>query len=159
MDETKRDLESERTVTLERDFDVPASVLFRAFSAPEHMRAWFGPPGFPLTSCEMDFRVGGRFRFAMTGPDGQLMPAFGGEYLVIEPNRKIEYTTRFEHTGAQTMIVTLSFEARGRQSRLTQRTIFETHAMKQEHMRRGYDRGVNAGFEQLAALVASWEQP
>ena len=57
---------------------------------------WFGPKGWPITLCEMDFREGGRFRFAMTGPDGKQNTPFGGEYLEIVPNRKIVYDNAFE---------------------------------------------------------------
>jgi uncharacterized protein YndB with AHSA1/START domain len=151
-----REAEHERTVTIVRDFDVPARVLFRAFSSPEHLRGWLGPPGYPLTLCEVDFRVGGRFRFAMTGPDGQQMMPFGGEYLTIVPNRELSYSNAFEQQGAETMVVTLRFEEHDGRTRLTQHTVFASAAMKAAHLHRGYEGGVLAGFEQLAALVAGW---
>ena len=84
-----RDSIAERELVVIRDFDVPARFLFEAYSKPEHLKRWFGPKGYPLTVCEVDFRVGGRFRFAMTGPDGKQNTPFGGEYLEIVPNRKI----------------------------------------------------------------------
>lgn len=153
----RKSTEHERSVTLIREFDVPARFLFRAFSTPEHLKQWFGPPGYPLTLCEVDFRVGGRFRFAMTGPDGAQMPAFGGEYLTIEPDREIKYTNRFEAPGAETMIVTIALEERGSKTRLTQHTLFASIAMKEAHMQRGYEAGVRAGFDQLAAVLAAEE--
>ena len=48
---------------------------------------WFGPVGWPVTMGEVDFRKGGRWRMAMTGPSGQQNTPFGGEYLEIVPNR------------------------------------------------------------------------
>jgi uncharacterized protein YndB with AHSA1/START domain len=145
--------ESERSLTISRMFEVPAHILFLACSKPEHMRDWFGPPGYPLTMCEMDFRVGGKYRFAMTGPDGVQMPPFGGEYLSIEPNRKISYTNRFEQPGAPTMVVTITFTEQAGKTRLDLHTLFETVAMKNEHTGRGYVIGVNAGLDQLEALT------
>jgi len=59
-------------------FDAPARLLFKAYSTREQLVKWFGPEGWPLTLCEMDFRTGGRFRFAMTGPDGVQNTPFGG---------------------------------------------------------------------------------
>src|SRR5688500_16595349 len=101
---------AEREVVITRAFDAPARLLFEAYSAPEHLRQWFGPPGWPLTLCEMDFRTGARFRFAMTGPDGTQDTPFGGEYLEIVPDRKIVYTGAFETPDAETMIVKITFD-------------------------------------------------
>ena len=147
---------AEREVVITRVFDVPARLLFEAYSTPEHLMQWFGPPGWPLTLCEMDFRVGGRFRFAMTGPDGKQGTPFGGEYLEIVPNRKIVYTGAFETPGAETMTVTITFdedEQRG-QTTLTIHTLFASVAMKNEHLGMGYAQGIASGLDQLADVVA-----
>jgi len=151
-----REPESERSIIIERDFAVPPEALFRAFTAPEHLKAWFGPPGYPLTLCEIDFTVGGRFRFGMTGPDGQALPVFGGEYLVIAPPHQLKYVQRFEQGDAEWMEVTFTFEAIGDKTRLTQRTVFASTRMKRAHEQRGYVGGVQAGFDQLATLVRKW---
>lgn len=146
-------VDSDRELTLTRDFPVPPAVLFLACSRPEHMRQWFGPVGYPLTLCEMDFRVGGRYRFAMTGPDGVQGPVFGGEYVAIEADRLIRYTNRFETPGAEEMVVTLSFEPVPGGARLTHHTRFASVAMKQHHVGYGYTQGVGSGLDQLAVLV------
>jgi len=53
---------SDRRGRHHRTYDVPARLLFEAWSKPEHLMKWFGPVGWPLTLCEVDFRMGGRFR-------------------------------------------------------------------------------------------------
>lgn len=148
--------EADREVVIVREMDVPARFVFRAWSRPEHLVEWFGPPGYPLTLCEVDFRVGGRFRFAMTGPTGTQMTPFGGEYLAIEPDRLIRYSNRFEQPGAETMIVTLTLEERLGRTKVTMHTLFGSVAMKQKHMEMGYAQGVNAGLDQLVARVVGW---
>lgn len=146
---------SEREVTITRVFDAPASVLFEAYSKPEHIKRWFGPKGWPVTLCEMDFRVGGRFRFAMTGPSGRQNTPFGGEYLEIVPDRKIVYDNGFETKGAGRMVVTVTFdELDGGQTRLTIHTLFESIAMRNSHMSRGFEQGTNSGLDQLAECAA-----
>ena len=60
---------------------------------------WFGPKGWPVTMCEMDFRVGGSFRFAMTGPSGKQNTPFGGEYREIVPNREDRLRQRLRDQG------------------------------------------------------------
>lgn len=52
-----------------RIFDVPKSLLFRAWSDPLHLKNWWGPAGFTNTFTEFDFRVGGKWSFVMHGPD------------------------------------------------------------------------------------------
>jgi uncharacterized protein YndB with AHSA1/START domain len=122
------------------------------------MKKWFGPPGYPLTLCEMDFRVGGRYRFAMTGPDGVQNTPFGGEYLEIVPQVRIAFSNCFELEGAETAIMTWHFEDRGDSTHLRMVTLFGSVAMKNEHLRLGFEQGAGAGLGQLAAVVADLAQ-
>lgn len=145
---------AEREVVITRQFDAPARSLFEAFRHPEHLRRWFGPKGWPLTLCEVDLRVGGRYRFAMTGPDGRQGTPFGGEYLEIVPNRKIVYTNAFESPGAETMIVTVTFDEQGGRPTLTIHTLFASVAMKTAHLGAGFAEGTASGLDQLAVVVA-----
>ena len=146
--------ESEREVVITRTFDAPARLVFEAWSKPEHVMKWFGPKGWPLTLCEMDFRVGGRYRFAMTGPSGEQNTPFGGEYLEIVPNRKIVFSNGFEMAGAGRMVMTITFDEKGGRTTLTSRTLFESVAMRQEHVGMGFIEGTNSGLDQLADVVA-----
>lgn len=146
---------SEREVTIVRDFEAPARLLFEAYSKPQHIMRWFGPKGWPVTLCEMDFRVGGKFRFAMTGPSGRQNTPFGGEYLEIIPDRKIVYDNGFETKGAGRMVVAVTFDDLGDgKTRLTIHTVFESIAMRNSHMSRGFEQGTNSGLDQLADLAA-----
>jgi uncharacterized protein YndB with AHSA1/START domain len=129
-------------------------MLFQAYSTREHLMKWFGPRGWPLTLCEVDFREGGRFRFAMTGPTGEQNTPFGGEYLEIVPDRKIVYDNGFEAPGAERMIVTVTFEEKRDETTLTIHTLFASVAMKNEHVGGGYEQGTGSGLDQLADVVA-----
>ena len=146
------------------------------------MKKWFGPKGWPLTLCEMDFRVGGRFRFAMTGPDGKQNTPFGGEYREIVPNRKIVYDNAFELPGAEPMIVTVPFDEKGGKTTLTIHTLFASVAMRDAHVGGGYEQGFGSAprpargrrrryaaqgaaplrkliLSELVTLTASWKRP
>ncbi len=148
--------ELERTVVIQRVFDVPVQFVFEAHTKPEHVLKWFGPVGYPLALCEMDFRVGGKFRFAMQNPKGELMTPFGGEYLEIEQDKKISYTNGFELPNAERMTTTLLFEDQGGgQTRLTMRTVFSSINMKQNHLVAGFEGGVNSGLDQLRDVAAA----
>ena len=143
-----------REVTIVRVFDAPARLLFEAYSRPEHIKRWFGPVGWPVTLAEIDFRVGGAFRFAMTGPSGEQNTPFGGEYLEIVPDRKIAYTNGFHEPGAGRMTVSITFDERDGRTTLTMHTVFDSDAMYEEHVGQGFVEGTNSGLDQLAELVA-----
>jgi uncharacterized protein YndB with AHSA1/START domain len=147
---------AEREVVITRVYDAPARLLFKAYSTPAHLTQWFGPPGYSLTLCEMDFRVGGRIRLAMTGPDGKQDTPFGGEYLELVPNRKIVYTGAFETPDTETMVVTISFDEdeKSGQTTLTIHTLFASVAMKNAHLGMGYARSWGFILDQLADVVA-----
>jgi uncharacterized protein YndB with AHSA1/START domain len=144
---------ADREVVVTRVFEVPARFLFEAWSKPEHMRKWYGPKGWPLTLCEMDFRKSGRIRLQMTGPGGRQMPPFGGEYLEIVPNRKIVYDNAFEMPGAEKMIVTVTFDENGGETVLTIHTLFASIAMKNEYVGAGFAQGYESALDQLVELA------
>jgi uncharacterized protein YndB with AHSA1/START domain len=146
---------SEREIVITREFDVPARILFTAWSTPEHLLRWFGPEGWPLTLCEVDFRVGGRWRFAMTGASGVQNTPFGGEYLEIVPNRRIVFSNTFEEPGAETLIVTVTFDEHDGRTTLNILTTFSSVEVRDWHLEVGYTGGYNSALDQLTDLIAT----
>ena len=146
--------ESVREITITRLIDAPAHLVFAAHADPVHVKRWFGPVGWPLSTCEMDFRVGGRFRFQMTSDEGELGPPFGGTYLEIVPNQRIRYDNSFEAPGSPVMVTTVSFaeDAEGR-TLLTHHTVFESKAMRDDYLGQGFEAGTNSGLDQLEEVV------
>lgn len=149
------DAEELRTVMLTREFDAPPELLFEAWSMPEHMIRWFGPGDYPLTTCEMDFRVGGSFRFRMTGPDGIEQTPFGGTYREIVPGARIVFDNGFLVEGSERMLMTITFvpKPEGR-TLLVWRTVFGSQEMHDAHIRMGFRDGTRIGLEQLEAHLA-----
>jgi uncharacterized protein YndB with AHSA1/START domain len=146
--------EADREVVITRVFDAPARLLFAAFSKPEHLLKWFGPGDYPLSLCEVDFRVGGRFRFAMTGPSGVEETPFGGEYREIVPNREIVFDNGFLAEGAGRMVVTVTFEETGGRTKLTVQTVFDSKETYDFHVGQGFAQGFGIALDQLAAHLA-----
>jgi uncharacterized protein YndB with AHSA1/START domain len=152
------DVPADRAVTITREFAAPARLLFQAWSRPEYLMKWFGPVGWPLTLCEVDFRVGGRFRFAMTGSSGVQNTPFGGAYLEIVPDARIVYDNGFEEAGAERMVTTVTFEEKGGRTLMTHRTVFGSDAMYRLHVGEGFVAGSNSGFDQLADLLVALQK-
>lgn len=88
-------LPSDTEIRYKRVFDAPKHLVYEALTKPELVRRWWCcMEGYTMTVCEIDLRVGGRWRYAMVGPDGVEM-AFNGVHLELEPDR-IVHTEIFE---------------------------------------------------------------
>jgi uncharacterized protein YndB with AHSA1/START domain len=151
---------ADREFIITRTYDAPARLLFLAHSKPEHISRWFGPKGWPISKCEMDFREGGEFHFQMTSDEGEVGPPFGGTYREIVPNRKIVYDNGFEAPGSGRFLVSILFEEFGGRTTMTVSTVFDTVAMKDEYLGLGMAEGMQSGFDQLVEVVEdlkSWE--
>lgn len=70
--------------------------VYRAFVTPGAFAKWLPPHGFIGTVHEMDARVGGRYRMSFTNFTTGGSHAFGGEYLELEPGRRVRYTAEFD---------------------------------------------------------------
>jgi uncharacterized protein YndB with AHSA1/START domain len=158
--------ENLRTASVSRVMNVPARYIFLAYTTPAHLRRWFGPVGYPVTMCESDFRVGGKWRMVMTGPDGVQGPAFGGTYLEITPHSRIVYDNGFEDPSGGDMhiqnpgrmIMTTTFDEIAGQTTVTVTTLFDTIAMKDEYLGIGMAEGTLSGLDQLQDVARELSQ-
>lgn len=101
-------LKSDLEIELTRVFNAPRRLVFEAHSKPEHVRQWWGRKGATLTTCDMDFRPGGRWRYVMRKANGKEY-AFRGEYREIIPPERLVQTFEVEGmpgTGLETLIFT-----------------------------------------------------
>ena len=73
--------------------------FFDAFSKPELLKRWFGPRGWSLAVCEVDFRVGGGFRFLLGGPDGTNMGMRGVYREIVPPERSVHMESFDDYPG------------------------------------------------------------
>jgi uncharacterized protein YndB with AHSA1/START domain len=99
---------SEREIVVTRTFNGPARIVFEAWTKPELMKRWWVPKsmGIPLRSCEMDVRVGGKYRFVF-GHDASTAMAFFGSYLEVTPYSRRVWTNEESDDGA---VTTVTFE-------------------------------------------------
>jgi uncharacterized protein YndB with AHSA1/START domain len=90
------DWDLDREIVITRVFDAPRALVYKVWTDPEHFFKWFGPKGFTCAMGSMDVRVGGKTRFEMRAPNGQVFPN-RMEYVEIVPNEKLV----FDHGGDQ----------------------------------------------------------
>lgn len=127
-----------KDLTIERVFDAPVALVWKAWSDPELMKKWWGPNNFSAPTVKIDFRVGGKYLLCMSGtmgPNGPKMEAWsGGVYKEIVPMAKIVVRDSFtdeqgnivpaSHYGLPASFpmeseITISFEDLGGQTGLT----------------------------------------
>jgi uncharacterized protein YndB with AHSA1/START domain len=88
-------LPTDEQILITREFDAPKDLVYRAWTTPELVRRWWHANRGEMTVCEIDLRVGGRWRYVMVA-HGELEVGFHGEYREIVPNERIVSTETYE---------------------------------------------------------------
>ena len=88
-------LPADDQLLITREFDAPKHLVYKAWTTPELVKRWWNAKRGEVTICEIDLRVGGRWRYVMVTPDG-LEVGFHGEYREIVPNERIVSTEVYE---------------------------------------------------------------
>jgi uncharacterized protein YndB with AHSA1/START domain len=102
---------SDREVVVTRTVNGPARIVFEAFTRAELFKRWWVPKslGMTLLSCELDARVGGKYRLVFDHSPEPV--AFFGTYLEVEPNSRLAWTN--EEGGEGGPVTTVTFEEKG----------------------------------------------
>jgi len=159
----------EDALVIERIFDAPRELVWKAWTDPEMAKRWWGPKGFTAPAVEIDFRVGGKCLFAMQSPDfNDGRPIWStGVYREIVPFERIVVTDSFADEKGNVvpatdygmagdfpleMLVTVEFEDIGDgKTKMTLRH----EGLPAGEMREGAGTGWNESFDKLAEAVAT----
>ena len=155
MNALKLEARGEREIVITRAFDAPRRLVFDAFSKPELVRQWLlGPPGWSMPVCEIDFRVGGRYRYVWRRDNGGEM-GVGGVYKEIVAPERIVATERFDQSwypgeGLGTILLV----EQGAKTRMTQTLTYESREARDGVLKSPMESGVAISYDRLEALVA-----
>ena len=147
---------SEREIAVTRDFDAPRELVFLCYSRPELVRRWLGPPDWSMSTCEIDFRVGGRWRFVLRSPDGFEMGS-GGVYREIDDAVRIVNTETYDMdwTGGEA-IVTVAFEQHADGTTTTRTTVlYSSREARDGALATPMADGMEVSFKRLDAVLES----
>ena len=86
---------SDTQILITREFAAPKHLVYKAVTTPELVKRWWNAKRGEVTTCEIDHREGGKWRYVMSTPDG-FEVAFHGEYREIVPNERVVTTEAFE---------------------------------------------------------------
>lgn len=155
-------VENERVLVLERVFDAPRALVFKMFKEPDHLKHWWGPRGWELPVCKMDFRAGGVWHYCMKCVDknqGQYfgMEAWGkGVYKEIVEPEKIVYTDYFSDADGNVnpampaTEVTMNFIDMSGKTKLVSRSEYVSAEALKTVMDMGMIDGITQTWDRLA---------
>lgn len=147
---------SDREVVVTRAFAAPRGMVFDAHTKPELVQRWLlGPPGWTMPVCEIDLRVGGKYRYVWRHADGREMGMGGTFKEIVRPSR-IVMTQLFDEdwTGGETLVTTGIVEHSGTTT-LTITVRYVSREARDAAIKTGMTQGMEAGYQRLEQLLAA----
>ena len=144
---------SDREVVVTRTVNGPARIVFEAFTKAELLKRWWVPKsmGMTLLSCEVDARVGGKYRLVF---DHDPEPAaFFGTYVEVKPYSRLAWTN--EEGGEGGPVTTVTFEEKGGKTLLVMHDLYPSKEALDGAIASGSTSGMGETFEQLDALLVA----
>jgi uncharacterized protein YndB with AHSA1/START domain len=143
---------SECELVVTRTFNGPARIVFEAWTKPELLKRWWAPKstGVSLLSCEVDVRVGGRYRFEF-GLEGSEPMAFFGRYIEVTPHSRLVWTNDEGDDGA---VTTVTFEEKAGKTLLVMHELYPSKEALDGAIA-GMEGGMPETFAQLDELLVT----
>jgi len=172
MDVASRNAADSRDFVMTRIIHAPQALVWKAWTEPQHMAAWWGPRGMTNPVCEMDVRPGGRWHLVMQTPDGTRYPLSGVYHEVVAPERLVFTDNWAAHPAewqemlrqalgkepaSQEALNTVTFEDLGDRTRLVIRMQFESPELRDAMVDMGMEQGWTEMLDRLDEGTATAE--
>jgi uncharacterized protein YndB with AHSA1/START domain len=147
----------DREIVMTRVFDAPRRLVYDAFTKPELVKKWLlGPPGWSMPVCEIDLKVGGKYRYVWRQDSDGTEMGMGGVYREIVPPERVVCTEMFDKAWyAGEAVGTLVLSEQGGKTTITQTMLYESREAREAVLKSGMEKGVAASYNRLAELLAS----
>ena len=144
----------EREIVMTRMFAAPRALVFQAYTTPELVRRWLlGPEGWSMPVCEIDLRVGGRYRYLWRHADGREM-GMGGVYREVTAPERLVSTEVFDQPWYEGEgLGTLVFKEHEGKTMLTTTLLYQSRSTRDGVLKSPMESGVKASYDRLAAIV------
>ena len=142
---------TDREIVMTRVFDAPRTRVYEAFITPALLREWLAVRGMVMTVTESDNRVGGRYRFEGTLPDGQPL-GWGGEFRDIVRHERIVQTEAFDGYPGEALNTT-TFEERNGKTIVTIRMEYPSKEIRDIVLGTGMTDGAGEAYDKLQDLL------
>jgi len=145
-------LPADDQILITREFDAPRHLVFTAYTTPELVRRWWAGKRGEVTSCEIDLRVGGAWRYVMTANGGYEV-AFHGEYREIVPDERIVSTEVFEGAPESEVVNVVTFAETDGRTTLELLTQCPDQETRDAIMGSGMEGGMQEGMDLLEQIA------
>jgi uncharacterized protein YndB with AHSA1/START domain len=149
----------DRDIVVVREFDAPRDLVWLCYSKPELLRRWYGLPDWEMTVCDMDFRVGGKWRYVSKAPSGYEMGSQGIYTGITKPER-IDQTEYYDDDwtkgGSENSVVFTEHEGR---TTATMTVTYSSPEARAEAVATPMAVGMEIGFKRLDAVLAEEQAP
>lgn len=154
-------VENDNVLVLERVFDAPRELVYEMYKNPEHLKHWWGPRGWELPVCNMDFRPGGVWHYCMKCVDKNQGDFYGMEswgkqvYKEIVEPEKIVYTDYFSDAEGNVNEAmpatdgTLEFIDLGGKTKVVNRSVYASAEALKTVMDMGMLQGITETMDRL----------
>ncbi len=146
-----------REVVMTRVVDAPRALVFDAWTGPGSLPHWMtGPEGWSMTSCEVDLRVGGGWRFAWRHSGGG-ETEMRGVYLEIAPSGRLVFATLPGDGWPETVNTVVLSEDDGTTA-ITLKILYPSKDARDAALNAGLTQAMSASFDRLAALLSTGDR-
>ena len=154
-------LPSDREVVVTRSFHAKRPLVWEAYTKPELVKRWLlGPPGWTMPVCEMDVRVGGKFRWVWRSQEDGSQFGFHGVFEEVEKPARIRHTEAYDPGDiggsmgeAGEAMVTLTLSEHGGRTTLSTRIEYASKEARDAAVATGMTDGMEASYRNLDALL------
>ena len=141
-------------ITIEREFDAPRDLVFRAYTDPELIVRWLGPRELTTRIEEYDVRDGGRWRYISTDPDGNEFGFHGVFHGTPSPDATVQ-TFEFEGTPGHVALETLTMTETDGHTLVRTVSSFQSIEDRDGMVESGMEHGVLDSHERMDELLAT----
>ena len=147
-------------LVMTRVFDAPRKLVYDAHTKPELVRRWLlGPPGWSMPVCDMDVRVGGKYRWVWRHDTNKTEMGMGGVYREVKTPERLVSTEKFDEAWYPgEALNTLVLVEQGGRTTLTQTMRYESREARDAVIKSGMEKGVIASYDRLDDVLASAAQ-
>lgn len=145
-------LPSDTEIMITRTFDGPRELVFTIWTTPEYVRRWWTSTDAPLIVCEIDLRVGGRWRYVSRDAVGTELGWFG-VYRVIEAPRRLVTTEGFEGNPGVEAITDLTLTERDGRTTMTITVRHASREHRDNHVSSGMEGGLNRSLRRVDGIL------
>jgi len=145
-------LPSDTEILITRTFEAPRALVWDCLTTPRHLLRWWGPSWCPMVACDVDLRVGGRWRYLCRDADGNEL-GWHGEYREIAPEERIVTTEVFEGFPDAESVNTMTLRDDGGHTVLQTLVRHSSREHRDGHVQSGMEAGMQETFDRLDVLV------